>query len=66
MRKRLEKETEMTSEQIEKRLAFANALKAAIAASEGVMQDGWDTPISYIVDAMRRGVRDYGRNGNGK
>ena len=45
----------------EKRWAFAVALEAAIKASEGVPQSGWDTPISFIVDAMRRGVADYGR-----
>lgn len=46
---------------VEKRLAFAVALEAAIKASEGVPQGGWDTPISFIVDTMKRGVRDYGR-----
>lgn len=56
----------MASEKIEKRLAFANALKEAIKASEGVEQGGWDTPISYIVEVMQRGLRDYGRCGYGK
>ena len=51
----------MTNEQMEKRWAFADALATAIKASEGVKQGGWDTPISYIVDAMKRGVSDYGR-----
>ena len=51
----------MTQEQKEKRIAFAEALKAAISASEGVVQDGWDVPLKVIVDAMKRGVESYSR-----
>lgn len=51
----------MTQEQQEKRWAFADALEAAVKASDGIEAQGWDIPIDYLVEEMKKGMRCYGR-----
>lgn len=50
----------MTQEQLEKRWKFADALEAAVKASDGIKSEGWDVPIGYLVEEIKRGIRCYG------
>ena len=53
-------EQKRKNDQMEKRWKFAEALEAAIKASEGVEQEGWDVPITFIREELKGWVRGYG------